>query len=524
MVLDAIKDPLILVDRNGVVIIANAAALSFFSFGDSHSLGSIACSDTECVFETREIGALMKQYDSIRDYTLKNRDGRESGVTLDIDSVYAEDGVPSFKLLHFRTRSAERRHELWRDDLISMVAHEIKNPLSAMKNSVEILLSQMPGELTDGQRRFLNTSERSIDRLTHLLDGFLDVSRISAGAFELNRNDVDVRQFVSDVIESFTTLFNVRRVNLDWRVENGVSKGYLDPEKLEQVIINLLSNSLKFTPENGDISVVAGPAGVEKVSEDLRLLPWDALGEPRLLEIVVEDTGLGMSNETLDHLFNRYYRTSDAGHGRGAHLGLSISKALVEAQDGRLDIVSQLGIGTKVTVLIPQDRHTACVLSRMRQASDLVNSSLGARRRVSFFALGKLDGENWEDICSSWRRTPTVNPSRESTMGNPFHVWTIDKEIAFALLLEQGEGEEPDPADLFGQQFEKCDDGSYVSDGCALGACSSPAEVAPGGNGSFVQLCNIAMYRMKAARKGLVRSMADRMASEIESIVVDLGS
>jgi signal transduction histidine kinase len=524
LVFDAVKDPLLMVDRNGVVMLANAAALSFFTFGDSHSLGSMLCSEPDCIFDSREISELMRQYDSIRDYTLKNRNGRESGVTVDIDSVYEKDSDPSFKLLHFRNRSAGRQRELWRDELISMVSHEIKNPLSAMKNSVEILLSQMPGELTEGQRRFLNTSERSIDRLTHLLDGFLDVSRISAGEFELNRSDVDVRQFTKDVIDSFTTLFNVKRVNLDWNVDGSVSKGYLDPGKLEQVVINLLSNALKFTPENGDITVSVGTAGVEKVSDDLRLLPWDTLGEPRLLEVVVKDTGLGMSSETLDHLFNRYHRTGDAGHGRGAHLGLSISKALVEAQDGWLDITSELGIGTKVSVFIPQDRHTACVLSRTRRANDLVTSSLGARRPLTFFALGKLDGENWDDICRSWRHAPVVNPGKDATIGNTFHMWTINKELAVALLLERGTDEIPGLEALFGSRFVQCDESSYMLNGYAVGACRAPAETSgAGGTGTFAQLCNIAMRRMDTARKALARSMAEKMASEIESMVTDLG-
>lgn len=524
VVFDAIKDPLILVDQNGVIILANAAALSFFNFGESHTLGSLECAESNCVFDAREIRELTVRYDTIREYTLKNPNGRESGVTLDIDSVYTGDGDGSFKLFHFRNRSPERRRELWRDELISMVSHEIKNPLSAMKNSVEILLSQMPGELTEGQRRFLNTSERSIDRLTHMLDGFLDVSRISAGAFDLDRSNVDVRQFVSDVIESFTTLFNANRVNLDWRVESDVSKGYLDPGKLEQVIINLLSNALKFTPEKGNITVSVGTVGVEKVSEDLRLLPWDTLGEPRLLEIVVLDDGLGMSSETLDHLFNRYHRASDAGHGRGAHLGLSISKALVEAQDGRIDIVSQLGIGTKVSVLIPQDRHTACVLSRMRQSSELVASSLGARRGVTYFALGKQDGEDWKDIISTWRRSPAVNPDRDATAGNTFHVWTIDKELAVALLVEHGNADELDPGDLFGPPYVECEEGAYTFNGFAVGVFSMRTSTENADSGSFIQLCNIAMRRMETARQALVRSVAEKTASEIESIVVDLGS
>jgi len=524
LVFDAVKDPLILVDSNCVVLLANAAALSFFSFGESHSLSEISCAEPDCVVDARKLRELMNQYDSIRDFALENATGGDSGITLDIDPLHVKPGEPAARLLHFRNRVAGRRRELWRDEMISMVSHEIKNPLSAMKNSVEILLSQLPGDLTEGQKRFLNTSERNIDRLTHLVDGFLDVSRISAGAFVLNRADVDVRQFVRDVIDSFTTLFNVKRVRLDWHVDAGVSKAYIDAEKLEQVIINLLSNALKFTPEDGEIHVDVFEAGVEKVSDDLRLLPWGTLGEPRMLEVRVKDTGLGMSSETLDNLFNRFHQTGDAGHGRGAHLGLSISKALVEAQSGWLDIDSQIGIGTRVSVMIPQSRHTACVLARTRTACDIAESALGARRPLTFYALGKQDVENWEDIFQSWGRTPVLNPGGNSVAGTSFHVWTIDTELAFALVLGQpGEGA-PDPAGVFAQQFVECEDGSYMFNSYVIGDChTADATGDAGGPGTFSQMFNIAARRMNTARVALVRSMTDKMASEIESIVVELG-
>jgi signal transduction histidine kinase len=525
LVFDAVKDPLILVDHNGVVLLANAAAISFFSFGANHTLAGMTCAEPDCLLDSREIRDLMSRYDSIRDYAVKNHNGRDAGITLDVDPVQLDDGAPPARMLHFRDRFAGRQRELWRDELVAMVSHEIKNPLSAMKNSVEILLSQMPGELTEGQRRFLNTSERNIDRLTHLVDGFLDVSRISTGAFEMNREVVDIRQFVRDAIESFSTLFNVKRVHLESHVDPGISKGYLDPEKLEQVLINLLSNSLKFTPEDGSISVTVNEAGVEKVSDDLRLLPWRTLGEPRMLEIVVKDTGLGMSSRTLDHLFNRYHLSGDAGQGRGDHLGLSISKALVEAQGGWLDITSELGIGTSVSVLIPQSRHTACVLARARRACDVAGSSLRARRSLAFYVLAKSDGEDWEDISRSWLRTPMVNPRKDAATGNDFFIWTINQDLAFALLLQRDDIGPPDPARIFAPQFIKCDDESFMFNNYAIGACYAPDETGEaGGSGTFAQLFNIAARRMNVARATLVRSMTNKLSSGIEAMVIDLGS
>lgn len=516
LLFDAIADPLVLIDERGEVLLANASATSFFDFGAYRALRSTTCTEPNCVLQTGEITALMTRHESVRDYQLKSRDGREIGVSMDIDSVRLANGKPIGKLLHFRNRSAERRNDLWRDEIISMVSHEIKNPLSAMKSSVDILLSQIPGKLTEGQKRFLNTSGRNIDRLTHLLDGFLDVSRINSGAFELKRGDVDLRQFINDVIRSFTTLFNVKRVKLDWHVDAEVSKAYFDPEKLEQVVINLLSNALKFTPEDGEIAVSIGPAGVEKIGDDLRLLPWDTLGTPRLLEVVVIDNGLGMSSETLDNLFDRYHKDNELGDGKGAHLGLNISKKLIEAQDGWLDVVSQLGIGTKVAVYVPRDRHTACVLSRMSQVGRLVERVSKSRGRFSFFVCAKQDAEHWEDVCGSWRIAPVVNADPDAMVGESLYLWTVNASLAIAILLDGGDGDAVET--VFGPNFELCGDKSYMLESVAFGACHGPLEAA-----TFAQVCNIAAKRMQIAREALVRSMTDLAASGIESVVVDLG-
>ena len=301
-----------------------------------------------------------------------------------------------------------------------------------------------------------------------------------------------------------------------WRTTKPSKLG-IDSGKLEQVIINLLSNALKFTPENGTITVSIGLAGVEELSDDLRLLPWDKLGEPRLLEIVVEDNGLGMSGETLDNLFNRYHKTNGLEDGRGAHLGLNISKKLLEAQNGWLDIVSQLGIGTKVSVYVPQNRNTSCVVSRMTGVNQLVQRGLGAHRRLRLYALGKYDTEDWEDIRQSWRSEPVVNPNLASTSGETFYLWTVNTGLSIAVLVESAGAETVE--EVFGPQFVQKDESSYMFKGYAIGECHAPGEAS-----TFAQLCNIAMNRMDTAREALVRSMTELAASAIESVVVDLGS
>jgi signal transduction histidine kinase len=448
---------------------------------------------------------LMARYESVRDYVVPGA----TGLTLDIETVRAEDGE-EFKLFHFRLPSVERHREFWRDEMISLVSHEIKNPLSAMKNSVDILLSGTPGDLTEGQRRFLGTSGRSIERLTHLVDGFLDVSRIRSGVFAVERARIDVREFLADITGSFTTLFNVRHVDVTWKVDDSAAEAHVDPARLEQVMINLLSNALKHTPEGGRIRITAEPAGVEAVGDEMRLLPWSELGVPRFLVIRVEDNGLGMSTETLGTVFERHHDIAGETRGRGAHLGLCISRALMEAQGGSLGVESTIGIGTTVTLYVPQNAGTACVLRRMSQARRLLERYQRSRRSAAVYALGKLTDDDWEDIAATWHAHPIVNP--ETDAAGAFHLWTIDGALAFAVVADR------DAADriegVFSDRLVERDDGAYVFSSYAAGVCFTPGDAT-----GFARVCNVAVQRMALARDAMARAAGERADTDMDCVL-----
>jgi signal transduction histidine kinase len=464
LVVDAVKDPLVLARPNGAVVLTNAAADAFFNEDGRHNVSTLRRDDSP--IDGGAIRDMMARHEAVRDFELVDPSGRPSGASLNVEPVRPEGGE-ELKLLHFRDHSPDAHREFWRDEMVAMVSHEIKNPLSAMKQSVDILLSGLPGELTEGQRRFLGTSGRSIERLTHLVEGILDVSRIQVGSFGLDRKSVDVRVFLADVIGSFKTLFNVQHVTLDWDVDDAVVDAYVDAAKLEQVMINLLSNALKHTPEGGEISVSVEPAGVEAVSDDMRLLPWKDLGTPRLLVIRVADTGLGMSSETLDNVFERHYATPGDAPGVGAHLGLNISKALIEAQGGGVQIDSKIGIGTTVSVHVPQDRTTACLLTRMAHARDVMERYTVAKRSAAFFVLGKPTDDDWDDIARTWPLQPAVNPQSRTRVGGSFHLWTINGSLAVAVLADHDKTSSIE--DVFGARFVTCADGSHVLSGYAAG-------------------------------------------------------
>jgi len=405
-----------------------------------------------------------------------------------------------------------------------MVSHEIKNPLAAMRNSVEILRSQVAGDLTEGQRRFLDTSERSIDRLTRLLDGFLDVSRIRAGAFDVERADHDVRAFLDGVVGAFASLYNVQRVSLDWRAEGELNEVWFDAGKMEQVMVNLLSNALKFTPEGGSIHVSAAAAGVEAMGDDMRLLPWAEIGFPRLVELTVVDTGLGMASETLESLFDRHGPARGGGgdspprgHGpRGSHLGLSISRALVEAQGGWLTLESQLGLGTTVSAFVPRDRRTSVTLARIGSLAEIFARLAATRRPLGLYVLGKYNDDDWEDIAQSWQRPPTVNPGRRERVADGFTMWTLSDEIAVCAVADMHEDDAV--ASIFSPRFVECDEGAHVFGSYAVGACRAPGEAK-----TFAQCMGIATGRMVRAREAMARATIEKLDTGIECLTNEWG-
>jgi signal transduction histidine kinase len=328
VVFEKLRDPLLLVDAGGHIVDFNPAARAALDIGDSEHIRDVSALDDHFVFDGNQMFALLARARSVFGFRLKDEDGNPSDVVADVIRLEGQRHAGGLVLVHVKDFATIKNYERWKDELISMVAHEIKNPLSAMKNSMNILISQSTGPVTEEQHKLLTTSLRGIDRLTRLLEGFLDVSRIGAGNYTLEPRWINADTFLPDVINSFKTLFNVRHQSLDYRVSEEIDKLYVDAPKLEQVLINLLSNAVKFTPAGGRICASVERANLEALSDDLRILPWRDICDVRFFSLSVSDTGIGMTGDTLGHLFTRWYKNADGGGLRGSHLGLSISKTL----------------------------------------------------------------------------------------------------------------------------------------------------------------------------------------------------
>lgn len=437
---DELRDPLLIVDAEGTILESNLSARSTLDLGEHVRIDEASWADRRIAFDGRAVLALLKGPSPVVGHRLNDLEGNEADVVLDIIDLPGRESDSHHKLIHIKDYSPYTNTERWKDELLSMVAHEIKNPLAAMKNSMSILVAHAAGAMTEGQRSLLDVSLRSIDRLTRLLDNVLDVSRIGSGGYTPEPRWMYARDFTAEVVGTFRTLFNVQRRRLACAVAGDLGPVYVDAPKLEQVLVNLLSNALKFTPEGGEITVEVEPAGIEVLDDDLRILPWSELAEMRFVRFIVTDTGIGMSESMLSHLFTRYYAEESRTRSKGSHLGLSISKALVEVQNGSLAIESELGVGTRVRVALPADDVTFAVLGRVKSIGRVLGRLHGLRRGVVCRVYRKDPSLAWDRVIEHEGVRAIVNPTvGEEKSGDDF-LWTLSDRVAVSITAGETDG------------------------------------------------------------------------------------
>ncbi len=218
--------------------------------------------------------------------------------------------------LSFNQMAAQLEHiEATRRELIGTVAHELRTPLASIKGSMEGLIDGvLPAEASTFQQIY-----READRLQRLVYDLQELSRVEAGAFELNIRPVLVRDLVEATVDRLGRQFEEKGVTLETDLPTGLPPVQVDEDRIGQVLLNLVGNALQYTPAGGQVCVKARRQGAE-------------------LHISVSDTGVGIAPEHLSLIFTRFYRIdkSRARAGGGSGIGLTIAKHLVEAHGGRI--------------------------------------------------------------------------------------------------------------------------------------------------------------------------------------------
>jgi signal transduction histidine kinase len=221
-------------------------------------------------------------------------------------------------------------------EFISIATHELKTPINVINGYTELLQEGIYGEPTEKQLEALQTIEEQTRVLTNLVNQLLDISRLEAGGLQLEMQDVVLHDLFTRVERSFAVLTRKKSIDFQVDVDDSVPSAIKgDADRLaDQVLGNLLSNALKFTPDGGTIHVRA----------------WATGGQ---LHVEVRDSGEGIPEDQLPYIFDKYFQVGQQARTKGAGLGLAIAREVVEAHGGAISVDSQTGRGTTFTIDIP---------------------------------------------------------------------------------------------------------------------------------------------------------------------------
>jgi PAS domain S-box-containing protein len=337
--IDTTVDGIALTDRAGNILIANApmrhwvAELRIPDKGPIHERLIAIAEQTK---EPGRFAARMRELAadpdsaSFDEFELANRRVFQ-GFTA---PVVAADGAYFGRVWTLRDVTTERELDRLREAFVGNVSHELRTPLTSISGYLE-LIETGPDPLTAEQEAFVDVIRRNTSRLQDIVNDLLFVAQLDAGRLALDYAETDLGELADRAVEAARPAAEAKRLALTLE-RNGATPLNGDASRLEQVLDNLISNAIKFTPAEGSVHVAVGPRNGTAV-------------------VCVSDTGMGIPEDEQTRLFERFFRSSTASSERipGTGLGLAITRAIVEGHQGSIAVESAQGKGTSFTVTLP---------------------------------------------------------------------------------------------------------------------------------------------------------------------------
>jgi NtrC-family two-component system sensor histidine kinase KinB len=330
LALDTLSDAIVVCSPSGEVELANEAAQLLFGLKTE---STIEATENESI---RDLFARVRhELRPIRDQGYDRaiqifRDGDERFFLPEAIPILDEERHLIGITLVLRDVTAMRKTDGIKSELISTVSHELKTPLTSMRLATHVLLSEKLGPLNPKQMEMLIAAREDSDRLYRIIENLLDISRMEAGRSELELVPVNAEQVILDAVEKMRAAYLAKGIGLTINVPGDIPLVFADTFRLESVFANLLNNALKNTPPGGQVTVSAQAAG-------------------GIVDFAVEDTGSGIPNECLPHVFEKFFHVPGRGQERGSGLGLSIVREIIEAHGGKIGVASEPGKGTRFT-------------------------------------------------------------------------------------------------------------------------------------------------------------------------------
>jgi signal transduction histidine kinase len=275
---------------------------------------------------TRSLRRISRPLDELVDASNKVADG-------DYSVRVEEKGLPEiYSLIRGFNSMAERLqvNDQQRRNMLADISHELRTPITVIQGNVEGILD---GVYPADEARLKSIIEET-QILSRLVDDLRTLALAESGALQLKYEPTNLAELIRDAVSGFDSQANEKGSRFQMSIRDG-EEANVDPQRIREVLTNLLSNAVRYTPPGGEIQVRLTEAGV---------------GEERNVTISIEDSGPGIEAEVLPHVFDRFFKSSDSG---GMGLGLSIAKYLVEAHHGKIWAESEVRKGTRISFMLP---------------------------------------------------------------------------------------------------------------------------------------------------------------------------
>ncbi|MCX7920098.1 MAG: ATP-binding protein [bacterium] len=231
-----------------------------------------------------------------------------------------------------------------KSDFFSFMSHELRTPLTAILGAANLIRDGMAGDVTESQQKSLQLIIKNTQRLTRLINDWLDIAKMEAGKMPFNHQAVDMHQLINDTLLTFTPLAKEKQIDLQFIPLSEKIILHADPDRLMQVLANLVGNAIKYTGEHGKVTITEAIREVTEFGSSVKYL-----------EVRVQDTGIGIPKEHLETIFDKFHsvRLPQEHKPNGTGLGLAISRLIIESHHGKIWAESELGKGSTFIFRLP---------------------------------------------------------------------------------------------------------------------------------------------------------------------------
>jgi CheY-like chemotaxis protein len=257
-----------------------------------------------------------------------------------------------------------------KDEFLANMSHELRTPLNAILGMTEGLQEQVFGDVNERQLKALQTVERSASHLLELINDILDLAKIEAGQIKLDCASTSISHLCQSSISFVKQQASQKHIQLHTKLQSNLPPLFIDERRIRQVLINLLNNAVKFTPKGGRVTLEVKQLLPNVVTSD-RL-------SPQYLQISITDTGIGISPENIQKLFQPFIQIDSALNRQyeGTGLGLALVKRIVTLHGGQVGLTSEVGVGSCFTVDLPYNCSSEIVLNSNPETTLLLNTPI----------------------------------------------------------------------------------------------------------------------------------------------------